>query len=75
MGTSKLVTLNKILTKEQQETVMLFIEDKAWKRRHFESEDLLEYIYKTGLNLDRAYYLIGACLGFEYIESLLNTGK
>ena len=75
METPKLVRLNKIFTKEQQETVMLFIEDKAWKRRHFESENLLEYIYKIGLCLDRAYYLIGVCLGFEYIENLLNTEK
>ena len=68
----KLVKLNRILTKRQQQKAMEFIADKANKRGPFESEDLFEYILKIGIERDYAFYLIQSCFGFEYIEKLLN---
>ena len=64
--------LNKKLSFEEQEKAMNYIADNANKRPHFKSEDILEYIHKIGIIRDYAFYLIECCLGFEYIENLLN---
>ena len=71
----KLTTLEKInkkLSFEEQEVAMDYISYKAKKRPHFRGEDILEYIHKIGIERDSALYLIKCCLGFEYIENLLN---
>lgn len=64
--------INKKLSFEEQEKAMNYIADKANKRAHFKSEDVLEYIHKIGIERESAFYLIKRCLGFEYIENLLN---
>ena len=71
----KLTTLEKInkkLSFEEQEVAMNYIANKSHKRPHFRGEDILEYIHKIGIERESALYLIKCCLGFEYIDKLLN---